>query len=92
MNVGEVHGDELRQPLLITAAELAKLLQVSTRTLWRLRSAGERQALNLPCRIARSKNGHRSRAGMSCLHVRPESPWTFGLDNSHGGAFLTRSG
>jgi excisionase family DNA binding protein len=28
-------------PLLITAAELAKLLQVSTRTLWRLRSAGQ---------------------------------------------------
>ena len=31
----------LAEPLLITAAELAKLLQVSTRTLWRLRSAGQ---------------------------------------------------
>jgi excisionase family DNA binding protein len=29
------------EPLLITALELAHLLQVSTRTLWRLRSAGE---------------------------------------------------
>ena len=29
------------EPLLIPAEELARLLQVSTRTLWRLRSAGE---------------------------------------------------
>ncbi len=41
MNVGEERRDELVQPLLITAAELAKLLQVSKRTLWRLRSARE---------------------------------------------------
>lgn len=29
------------QPALISATELAELLQVSTRTLWRLRSAGK---------------------------------------------------
>jgi prophage regulatory protein len=28
------------EPLLITAAQLAQRLQVSTRTLWRMRSAG----------------------------------------------------
>ena len=28
-------------PALISAAELAELLQISTRTLWRLRSAGK---------------------------------------------------
>lgn len=28
-------------PLLVSAPELAKLLQVSTRTLWRLQSAGQ---------------------------------------------------
>jgi excisionase family DNA binding protein len=31
----------LARPLLITATELAALLQVSTRTLWRLHSAGQ---------------------------------------------------
>jgi excisionase family DNA binding protein len=30
----------IESPLLITAAEFASLLQVSTRTLWRLRSEG----------------------------------------------------
>ena len=29
------------EPALISAVELAELLQVSTRTLWRLRSAGK---------------------------------------------------
>jgi predicted DNA-binding transcriptional regulator AlpA len=29
------------EPLMITAAELAQLLRISTRTLWRRRSAGE---------------------------------------------------
>ena len=29
------------QPILITAAELAHMLQISVRTLWRLRSAGQ---------------------------------------------------
>lgn len=29
------------EPLLISADDLARLLQVSTRTLWRLRSSGE---------------------------------------------------
>ena len=31
---------EPREPLLLTAAQVADLLGVSTRTLWRLRSAG----------------------------------------------------
>ena len=35
-------------PWLLTAAELARLLQVSTRTLWRLRSSGR---LPSPVRI-----------------------------------------
>lgn len=33
--------DIVSEPLLVTAAELAALLNVSTRTLWRLRSAGQ---------------------------------------------------
>jgi excisionase family DNA binding protein len=33
--------DDREQPLLITAKKLAQLLGVSTRTLWRLRSAGQ---------------------------------------------------
>lgn len=41
MNDDDEQNGELGKPLLITAAELAKLLHVSTRTLWRLRSAGE---------------------------------------------------
>ncbi|MGA2253574.1 MAG: helix-turn-helix domain-containing protein [Thermoguttaceae bacterium] len=41
MNDVDEQSSELGEPLLITAAELAKLLHVSTRTLWRLRSAGE---------------------------------------------------
>jgi excisionase family DNA binding protein len=41
MNGGDEQSNEQDRPLLITAAELARLLQVSTRTLWRLRSAGE---------------------------------------------------
>ena len=40
MSVGNETIDETGQPLLITARKLAQLLGVSTRTLWRLRSAG----------------------------------------------------
>ncbi len=41
MNGRDEQSNEQDRPLLITAAELARLLRVSTRTLWRLRSAGE---------------------------------------------------
>jgi excisionase family DNA binding protein len=41
MSVGNETIDETGQPLLITARKLAQLLGVSTRTLWRLRSAGQ---------------------------------------------------
>ena len=41
MSKVEVQVDEFLNPILIAAAELARLLQISTRTLWRLRSAGE---------------------------------------------------
>jgi excisionase family DNA binding protein len=40
MSMIDVQVDELLNPLLITAVELARLLHVSTRTLWRLLSAG----------------------------------------------------
>ena len=40
MNGNDVQSDEQAGPLLITAAELARLLRLSKRTLWRLRSAG----------------------------------------------------
>ena len=33
------------EPLLVPAAEVARMLQVSARTLWRLRSAGQLPAL-----------------------------------------------
>lgn len=36
------------QPLLIAAAQVAKMLQISTRTLWRLNSAG---SLPAPVRL-----------------------------------------
>lgn len=36
------------EPLLITAEEFAELMQISTRTLWRLRSAGQ---VPVPVRI-----------------------------------------
>ena len=41
MSAGNKPIDEIGQPLLITARKLAQLLEVSTRTLWRLRSAGQ---------------------------------------------------
>lgn len=41
MSMIEVQVDESLNPLLITAAEVARMLQISTRTVWRLRSAGE---------------------------------------------------
>jgi predicted DNA-binding transcriptional regulator AlpA len=37
----DIEPPSFAEPLLITAAEFARLLQISTRTLWRLRSAGE---------------------------------------------------
>jgi excisionase family DNA binding protein len=40
MSAGLEHLDEEETPLLITASKLAALLGISTRTLWRLRSAG----------------------------------------------------
>lgn len=41
MSLGEWPSADTALSCLITAAELAKLLNVSTRTLWRLRSAGQ---------------------------------------------------
>ena len=41
MSVGELRPEEVGEPCLIAAADLARLLNVSTRTLWRLRSAGQ---------------------------------------------------
>ena len=40
MSLGLEEFDESETPLLITASKLAALLEISTRTLWRLRSAG----------------------------------------------------
>ena len=40
MSIGDEWSSDVGKPLLITATELAELLQVSKRTLWRLRSAG----------------------------------------------------
>ena len=40
MAITENVGPEVLEPLLITAGQLAGLLQVSTRTLWRMSSAG----------------------------------------------------
>lgn len=40
MSICELQPAEASEPLLITAAELARLLKISTRTLWRLQSAG----------------------------------------------------
>jgi predicted DNA-binding transcriptional regulator AlpA len=37
----EVQVDESLNPVLITAAELGRLLQISTRTVWQLLSKGE---------------------------------------------------
>lgn len=41
MSTADVQLTGHQEPLLITALELARLMRVSTRTLWRLRSAGE---------------------------------------------------
>lgn len=41
MSMYELDEDDVVEPLLIPAVEFARLLQVSTRTLWRLRSAGD---------------------------------------------------
>lgn len=40
MSICDLQPPEASEPLLITAAELARLLKISTRTLWRLQSAG----------------------------------------------------
>jgi predicted DNA-binding transcriptional regulator AlpA len=40
MSAGDEASDEIGQPLLITARKLAQLLEISPRTLWRLKSAG----------------------------------------------------
>jgi len=37
----ELEAGDAGEPCLIAAADLARLLNVSTRTLWRLRSAGQ---------------------------------------------------
>lgn len=39
MAIGEPSATEVREPRLITVAEFASMLNVSTRTLWRLLSA-----------------------------------------------------
>ena len=41
MNVNDEHRVDDAEPLLVTAMQLARLLQVSVRSLWRLRSAGQ---------------------------------------------------
>lgn len=41
MSASDIELVAVSEPLLLTAAELARLLNVSTRTLWRLRSAGQ---------------------------------------------------
>ena len=51
----EVHVDESLNPLLITAADLARLLQISTRTVWRLVSAGQ---VPEPVRFAKTVRWH----------------------------------
>ncbi len=40
MSAVEERGAEVTQPVVVTAAQLAIMLQVSKRTLWRMRSAG----------------------------------------------------
>ena len=51
MNPKSVPAGEPQNPLLLTASQLAKTLNLSERTLWRLRSAGK---LPKPVRIAGS--------------------------------------
>jgi prophage regulatory protein len=41
MSTFDLEPDSATEPLLIPAAEFARLLQVSTRTLWRQLSAGQ---------------------------------------------------
>lgn len=40
MSICDLPPAEASEPFLITAAELARLLKISTRSLWRLQSAG----------------------------------------------------
>jgi predicted DNA-binding transcriptional regulator AlpA len=40
MTVDDSQSPEFGEPLLVTAHEFARLLQISVRTLWRMRSAG----------------------------------------------------
>jgi len=48
---GDRDNGEISEPVLITPAQVAKLLQISLRTLWRMRSGGQ---LPLPVRIGSS--------------------------------------
>ena len=48
MAIADDHSIETVEPLLITAAEVAAVLNISTRTLWRLRSE---QKLPAPIRM-----------------------------------------
>ena len=41
MSSNDLQSISTSEPLLVTAVELAQLLHISTRTLWRLRSAGQ---------------------------------------------------
>jgi len=41
MSVSEITYLDMPEPLLVTAQEVARLLNVSTRSLWRMRSAGD---------------------------------------------------
>lgn len=55
-----VEGDSggVRVPVLITAEEFAELMQISVRTLWRLRSAGQ---IPEPVRIGGTVRWNRER-------------------------------
>jgi len=48
MSSGVSLNNDAVEPLMITAAQVARMLQVSLRTLWRMRSAGD---LPTPLRV-----------------------------------------
>ena len=78
MSAGNEPIDEIGQPLLITARKLAQLLEVSTRTLWRLRNAGQ---IPEPIRlgggaVAARRGAKMDRRGLSKVHrSRKITPW-----------------
>jgi excisionase family DNA binding protein len=37
----DMHDESIKEPLLLRARDVAQLIQVSLRTLWRMRSAGQ---------------------------------------------------